>query len=337
MIVWRGAFIPGPQRFFLERYFPFSRLLVSLPTYVCCLFLEVKMKFRLMVCGLSVGQVLLILCLFCFSGCEEVKRLRPAGTKTLLSQVLESRTVRIGYVVNPPALIKDPNSGELSGIYFDAVQDMGKNLGLEFKWVEETGWATMVEGIEARRYDVVVGGIWPSSQRGKRVVFSRPLYFSPVNAYVKNSDVRFSDYAQLDSPEVTIATLDGEMTSIIASTTFPKAKTLSHSQDVPGSQLLLDVVGGKADVTFLEKVYAEEFLTKNPGTIKAISNVKPLRFFGNTIVLPMGEEEFVNVINVALGDLLASGLDESYLRKYERYPGSFLRVAPPFLIGASAV
>jgi len=60
---------------------------------------------------------------------------------------------------------------------------------------------------------------------------------------------------------------------------FSKAKTLSHSQDLPGSQLLLDVAAGKADVTFLEKVYAEEYLSKNPGTIKALSNAKPLRFF----------------------------------------------------------
>lgn len=294
------------------------------------------MKHRSSVRDLTASLALFILSLFCLYGCRTQEPLVAEKRRTLLSRVLESRTIRIGYVVNPPALIKDPNSGELSGIFFDAVKDMGNNLGLTFTWVEETGWATMVEGIEAGRFDMVVGGIWPSSQRGKRIVFSRPLYFSPVNAYVRKDEHRYSDYAQLDSVETTIATLDGEMTSIIASSTFPKARTLSHAQDTPGSQLLLDVVGGKADVTFLEKVYAEEFLSKNPGTIKALSTIKPLRFFGNTIVLPMGEEEFVHVIDTALGDLLASGLDEVYLRKYERYPGSFLRVAPPFIGGDSA-
>jgi len=59
-------------------------------------------------------------------------------------------------------------------------------------------------------------------------------------------------------------------------------------------------------------------------------------FFGNTIVLPMGEEEFVHMIDTALGELLASGRDEGYLRTYEQYPESFLRVASPFSNGASA-
>jgi polar amino acid transport system substrate-binding protein len=236
----------------------------------------------------------------------------------------------VGYIINPPILMKDPNSGQLSGIYYDAVEAMGKNLGLKMAWAEETGWGTMVEGIESGRFDMVVGGIWPSSLRGKRVIFSRPLFYSALFAYVRSNEDRFQQYADLNAPGVTIATLDGEMTSIIAANSFPAAKTLSHTQETPGSQLLLDVVSRKADVTFLERAYGEEFLAKNPASVRPLLPHQPLRFFGNTIVLPMEQEGFVAMINSAIGDLLASGEDEVLLQRYEKYPDSFLRVAKPF-------
>jgi polar amino acid transport system substrate-binding protein len=245
-----------------------------------------------------------------------------AKSNTLLDNVLTRGEIRIGYIVNPPALIKDPNTGKLSGIYYDAVELMAKNLSLKTNWKEEVGWGTMAEGLVSR-YDMVVGGIWPNSTRAKKVDFSIPLYFSPVNAYVRSNDYRFDSPADINvNNNITIATLDGEMSSIIAVNSFEGVKTLSLSQDASIAQLLLNVRTSKADITFVEKVVADEFMTNNPGSIKNPFAV-PLRIFGNTIVVPKNEMGFENMIDTAMQEMINSSDAERIVKQYEKYPNSF--------------
>jgi ABC-type amino acid transport substrate-binding protein len=250
--------------------------------------------------------------------------------KTLLATVLERGEIRVGYVVYPPGLIKDPNTGQLSGIFYDTLEAAGKNLGLKINWVEEAGWSTMIEGLDAGRYDMIGSPVWPNSTRAKSVDFSLPLSYSTVSAYVKTGDIRFKEIKDADRESITIATIDGEMSSFIAKETFPKAKTISLPQDTQVSQLLLDVTAGKADITFVETAIAEEFLTKNPGSIINITPTNPLRSFGNTMLVPKGEVEFQSTLNSALEELHNNGTTDVLISKYETYPNSFKRVAKPF-------
>ncbi len=238
--------------------------------------------------------------------------------------------IRVGYVINPPSLIKDPNTGKLSGIYYEAVEKMGKNLDLKINWVEETGWGTFIEGLETRRYDMVVGGIWPSSTKAKKVNFSIPLYYSTVGIYVKPDDDRFTDLKRINNKDITIAAIDAEMSSIIANTSFPNANLLSHPQDTQLSQLLLDVRTGKADVAFVEKIVAEEFLANNPGSIQNIVPDNPIRTFGNTIVIPKNQNGFESMINTALEELINSGYINKLIKKYEKYPGTIYPVSKSY-------
>lgn len=252
------------------------------------------------------------------------------GQKTTLDKVLSRGEIRVGYVVNPPALIKDPNTGKLSGIYYDAVELMAKNLLLKIDWKEEVGWGTMAEGLYSDRYDMVVGGIWPSSTRSKKVDFSTALYYSAVNAYVRANDYRFSLPKDINSDNVTIATLDGEMSSIIARNSYPKVKTLSLSQDASIAQNLLNVKTGKADVAFVEQVVADDFLANNPGSIKNPFS-SYIRIFGNTIVLPKGQEGFTNMIDTSIKEIINSNDAERIIKSYEKYPNSFYLPQKPFL------
>ncbi|MEK7497169.1 MAG: transporter substrate-binding domain-containing protein [Patescibacteria group bacterium] len=253
-----------------------------------------------------------------------------SSNQDVLTKVLDKGEIKIGYVINPPSLIKNPNTGQLSGIYYDAVEQLGKNLGLKINWAEETGWGTMVEGLGVGRYDMVVGGIWPSATRARRANFSVPLYFSTVGVYTKPGDNRFSDLNRINNKNIIIAVVDGEMSSIIASTSFPNAKLLSLPQDTQLSQLLLSIKTGKADLTFVEKIIAEEFLANNPNSVQNIVPNNPIRSFGNTIVVPKNQSGFEGMINTAIGELVNSGVADELVKKYEKYPDSFYPVSKPY-------
>jgi len=253
-------------------------------------------------------------------------------SQDLLAKVLDKGEIRVGYVVYPPGMIKDANTGELSGIFHDALEEAGKNLGLKINWVEEVGWGTMIEGLNAGRYDMIGSPVWPNSSRAKNVDFTIPLNYSAVGVYTRSGDNRFADLTRINNGNITIATIDGEMSSFIAKATFPNAKVISLPQDSQVSQLLLNVRTGKADVTFVETAIAEEFLAQNPGSVQNIVPNNPVRSFGNTMLVPKNQDGFKSMINSALEELFNSGTVDVLIDKYEKYPGSFYRATKPYAL-----
>src|SRR5687767_7987158 len=86
-------------------------------------------------------------------------------------RVMETKVLRICYLIQPPFLLKSGATGTLSGIYFDLVETIGKRLNLKVQWVEEVNLATLSEGLDTGRYDLIGFALWRSSARAKSVFF----------------------------------------------------------------------------------------------------------------------------------------------------------------------
>lgn len=253
---------------------------------------------------------------------------------TLKARVLERGSIRCAYVAWPPGVIKDPNTGTLSGICVDAVTQAARNLSLELKWTEEVAGGTMIEGLLADRYDLVVAQVWPNAARAKRVAFATPLYFSGIGVYVRQDDHRFDEsVASIDKGDVRLSTIDGEMSSLVAATDFPSARTVSLPQLSDLAQMMLNVVEGKADATIADPYNAREFLKNNAGSLRNLTATAPLRVFGNSMIFRQGESEFEVMINTALTELINSGYVDRLIKKYEGEPGTLYRPARPYRSG----
>lgn len=274
-----------------------------------------------------VGLLALLAC--GYSSC----RTGPANTQTedAYARVLKQGSIRVGYISYPPSFIKDPNSGQMSGIFHEVLQEVGKNLDLKIDYTEEVGWGTMIEAIRSGRVDLVCTGIWPTPARGKLADFTAPLYYSTVRAYVRADNSKYDgNLASINAATTKISAVDGEMSSIIAKDEFPKAQMNGLPQNTDVSQVLLEVATNKADVTFVEPAVAMEYIRNNPGKIKEVANVKPLRVFPNVMMVGKGEDRFRSTINIAIQDLVNNGFVDKVIDKYEKYPNSFQRVATPY-------
>jgi ABC-type amino acid transport substrate-binding protein len=254
-----------------------------------------------------------------------------SGQGTAYDRVMESGVIRCGYVPYPPGLIKDPNTGHISGVFADAITMAVQNLGLKVQWVEEVGWGSMIEGLNANRYDLICSPVWANSTRARVADFTVPLFYSGIDAYVRTDDNRLVGAVdKLNAPNLTISTIDGEMSAIIASHEFPKARTLSLPQTADDSQLLLNVSEGKADVTFVEPYIANQFLKSHPGSVKNITADHPIRVFPNTMMLKAGDERLKAMLNVALSELLNSGEIDALLTQYAGSGLPFYPVSKPY-------
>jgi len=91
-----------------------------------------------------------------------------------------------------------------------------------------------------------------------------------------------------------------------------------------------DATNNKADIFIIERSQAMKFFESNPGIIVNIRPNMPLRVIGNCYMFKRNELEFQNMLNAEINDLLTSGVVERQLEKYEKYPNSYLRIAPPY-------
>ena len=232
-----------------------------------------------------------------------------------------------GYIPYPPSLAVDPNTGEFSGISYDVLEAISADLGVKLDPDEELAWGTMIENLKNGRSEIVATGIWPTPDREKQASFSKPIFYSPVYAYVRAGDSRFdNNLAAANSESVSIATLDGEIAETVANEDFPKAKQVSLPQLNQVSELLLNVAQGKADMTFVEPAIADEFLEANPGSIVKVKLNRPVRAFPTTFMVPKGDDALLAKLNNSLAKLQANGTVDRIIDKYEERDDTFLRV-----------
>ena len=251
--------------------------------------------------------------------------------KSLYDRVIQTGKIRCAYAVFYPSCLKDLNSGKLYGIGIDVVELLAKKLGLTVEWTEEVGWGNMIEGLQTGRYDMIASPVWTNSHRAKLAWFSRPLYYDPVAIYVCKGDKRFTGHLdRINSPNVKIATIDGETAQVIAEADFPKATRLSLPQMTDCSQMLLNVATGKADVTILEPVFTNEFIRHNPISIENVITDKPIRIFPCCFMFGRGEYEFKAMIDTVLDEIINSGAMDKIIGKYEHASGEIYRVALPY-------
>ena len=257
-----------------------------------------------------------------------------AAPESTYDKVMRTGTIRVGYLASPPGVIKDPNTGKMTGIAVEALDRAAANLQLKTSYVEEGQWSTMIEGLVTGRYDVVMMA-WASGARARLADFSMPLFYSAVNAYARPDDKRFTPGMPLEkilaaNPDIKIATVDGDVTEVIAHSKFPGAKTYSLPQSADIASLLLSVSTKKADLVFEEAASARYFLDHNPGTLREVSGGKPVAVCPNIMLIPRGQPEFKAMLNNALSELVDLGYVDTLIQHYEPFPGALLPLALPY-------
>jgi polar amino acid transport system substrate-binding protein len=150
---------------------------------------------------------------------------RTEQRASVFERVQKSGVLRCGYNIEEPDLQVDPNTGKIFGIAPDIVERMAQLLGWKVEWTEQVGWSEMTAGLQADRYDLVCVGKWVFASETRGGAFTMPIFYTAVDAYGRADETRFDDkLGNLNSPEFSIATIDGEFNDYTAKDKFPKAQ-----------------------------------------------------------------------------------------------------------------
>jgi polar amino acid transport system substrate-binding protein len=135
-------------------------------------------------------------------------------------------------------------------------------------------------------------------------------------------ETRFKTLDDFNDPDVTLVTLDGEMSQIAAAEQFPKAKTLSFQGLSTAAERFEAVAVGKADAVPFDAPVGAEYMANNPGKLKAFP--VPVRVGDSAIVVPHGEPDLKAMLDTTIGTMLATGAMERIVKKNEKHPGTYL-------------
>ncbi|MDD5586729.1 MAG: transporter substrate-binding domain-containing protein [Alphaproteobacteria bacterium] len=255
---------------------------------------------------------------------------QPHAAETAYERVMRTGTLRCGYIIAAPGLIKDAKSGQLSGLVYDLMTAIGTTLNLKIDWAEETTFATELEGLKTRRFDVICSTLYLRPNLMPFAELTQPYFYLPINVIQRKGEERFKTKADIDRPGVKMGAVDGTMPSIIAQEDFKQAAIYSMPQMSAYSENLLAVMTGKADVTFVDPLVYGSFAKNNPGQLEVNTTVPAPRLFANILAVQKGEHDLVTMLSAAIQHLLNNGKVEEIIRAYEPFPGAIFRVATPY-------
>ncbi|MDD3182556.1 MAG: transporter substrate-binding domain-containing protein [Alphaproteobacteria bacterium] len=252
--------------------------------------------------------------------------------ETAFERVMRTGTLRCGYYVFAPTTLRDPNTGALSGLSVDMMDEIGKNSGLKIEWTEETDFGNWHTGLAAGRFDAMCTPMWPDSHLARIVLFTRPMLFASINAYARFDDHRFDgNLAAINNPSVTIISYENNPAERIAKHFFPKAKIMTLPANSPGGLGAENVKLNKADIVLWDANGVFEFSKNNPQTIRNVDPSHPLKVMPFELLTRIDDPQLRDFLDVSLQELENSGVTNQLIDKWEQTPGSFFRVSQPYI------
>ena len=227
-----------------------------------------------------------------------------AEPDSLLQEIKGRGSIIICEAAYPPYNVKNPKTGEWEGLDVDIEAELAKTLGVSVKRVD-TSFAALVPSLTTHKCDLSSAATYITPARAEQVLFTRAFAAESKTVFVPLTSTA-KTYADIDKQGVTIVTRSGTAEETYAKRFFKHATVKLLTSDATQPHLL-EVAAGRADAAFAGYVGSLIFMKQN-------ANLK-LRPLGDALLdptpfafmLPRGEYNFQQYLNVFFNELERSG------------------------------
>ena len=239
--------------------------------------------------------------------------------ETVYERVLRTGVINCGYVVWNPLVIRDPNTGQFSGMTYEIVEALAREIGVKVNWVEETGWGAYGVGLQTNRFDLMCQTLWQSGQHTRAALLTTPVSREVVLAWKRQSEKRFNSLAELNDPAVRIAVVEGDVTQKIRSLKFSAATEVALASNADVGQYYLTLNTNKADIMFAGPSTMHDYNKSNPTQGFVPVSETPVRVFNQVLGVKPDEHQFKAMLDSAIDALYSTGELPAIIKKY--HPG----------------
>jgi len=134
-----------------------------------------------------------------------------AFSENLWEDVQAAGVLKVGCAIADPHVIKDPKTGEYSGVAVDVLRELAKHLEVELQCVDTT-WDHIISGMLANKWDIAIA-LNRTPKRSLVINYSEPYTEYQITlVYNKNNskiDSSWTSLADFDKEGIVISLMSG--------------------------------------------------------------------------------------------------------------------------------
>jgi len=196
--------------------------------------------------------------------------------------------------------------GEFDGIDMAIADLIAKDNGMTAE-ISNMEFDSLLIALENGQIDAVIAGMTVTEERKEKVDFSKPYYQATQVMIVKED----SDIAKAtDMEDKKIAVIQG-----YTGETCVSEMGYKYTSFKKGTDAILELVNGKADVVVIDSATAGKYVSDNEG-LKIVEDADAFASEEYAIAIAKGNTELLDKVNASIEKLLADGKVAELADKY---------------------
>jgi len=200
-------------------------------------------------------------------------------------------------------------NNEIVGFDIDMARKAAEYMGVEVKF-QPIDWSTKEAELDSGRIDLIWNGYTITEERKEKVLFTKP-YLKNAQVVVTLKDSPITKIDELAGKQVGIQALSSAVDALNA---HPVSKKVSLNEYKDNILALTDLKAGRVEAVVLDKVVAEYYMTKEPGTFKMLEEALAPEEYA--VGVKKGNEELLNKLQAALDKMVEDGTAAEISKKW---------------------
>ena len=234
------------------------------------------------------------------------------SSSNLLESIKSAGKIRIGVEGTYRPYTYHDASGKLAGFEYDIAETLAKDLGVTAEFVE-TPWDSLIAGVDADRYDIVINNVSATDERKQKYDFSVPYLYSEPKVAVKK-----------DSSLQNVSEISGHSSAQSETSNFRKMVEAKGASIVVVSgfdEAIEQVLSGRAEMTANDSVSFAEYFKEHPDANLRLLAGDLGTGSNSSILMAKDQDALRNAIDESLKKHLGNGDIKAI---YEKYVGEDL-------------
>lgn len=245
---------------------------------------------------------------FALIGCSNNK----VKQESKIEQIKKNKKIVLGTsAAYPPYEFHKKIDGQdqIVGFDIEIARKIAEKLEVELE-IKDMQFDGLLAALNNNKIDLIIAGMTPTQERKKNVDFSKIYYTATQNIVInkKNLD-KYKNLQHLDSKIIGVQ--KGTIQEEIANKNFKNSQIKAIGKI---SNVMMDLINDKVEAVIVEAPVAKAYVSKNPSL--AISDIKiNENSSGSAIALKKGNDEFKQIIDEVLDDLIKNNKIEKYVNE----------------------
>lgn len=250
-----------------------------------------------------------VLIITVLTGCGAAKGTeKTEETNTdLLANIQDAGVIKVGTEGTYAPYTFHNEAGDLVGYDVEVAQAVAEKLGVKAEFIE-TKWDSIIAGLDAERFDIIVNQVGVTEERQKKYSFSTPYTYTKGALIIVGSNKDINSFEDL-SGKKSAQSLTSNWATLAESygAELVGADGFSQSIDL--------VLAGRADATINDNLTYYDYITQQPDADVKIATLSK-ETSKNAILIRQGNDTLVGGIDAALAELAEEGTLKEISEKY---------------------